>query len=347
VPDLPCPQHTFRVSIVPVVSSDDAEAPPSWSGTARAVRGRDVVDEVSAGFAAGPASEPCSADLRFQAGSISKLVLSAVVLALTEKHGLDLGQPIRRWLSKPSADWRAITLHQLLSHTSGLGHWPDIPGLPSLSSAPPPSHDEIMDMIRRAPLVHQPGEAWHYSGPGYLLAAQVAEAASQTAYQDLVADLVIAPAGLRSTTSGEFPIGSPLVATGHRAHLPITVHPGFTDLPGTGDLWTTTDDLIRLSQALRSEAVLHRRAAAQLWTPYASLDASPGATTSALVATDAYGYGTFLGRVKGQRARINPGDNPGYQSLLAYLPDSDTDIAVLCNLESPSVSSALGQLDVA
>jgi hypothetical protein len=62
------------------------------------------------------------------------------------------------------------------------------------------------------------------------------------------------------------------------------------------------------------------------------------------VVNDAYGYGTFLGHVKGQPARSHPGDNPGYQSLLAYLPDNDLDLAVLSNEDTPSVSAALNSL---
>ena len=58
---------------------------------------------------------------------------------------------------------------------------------------------------------------------------------------------------------------------------------------------------------------------------------------------DAYGYGTFLGRLEGREARINPGDNPGYQSLLAYLPDDDVDLAGLCN-EDAGLNGALADL---
>jgi hypothetical protein len=57
-----------------------------------------------------------------------------------------------------------------------------------------------------------------------------------------------------------------------------------------------------------------------------------------------YGYGTFLGRVLSDQAHINPRINPGHQTLLAYLPDRDIDLAVLCNEEAPSLHAALSQL---
>lgn len=48
--------------------------------------------------------------------------------------------------------------------------------------------------------------------------------------------------------------------------------------------------------------------------------------------------------MRGHPARIHPGDNPGYQSLLAYLPDQDLDVVVLANDEAPSVDVALASL---
>ena len=316
---------------------------PAWSGTVRLVRRAELLAERSVGFCAGPGSEPCTPQTRFQAGSISKLVLAVVVLALTERGELQLNRPISRWLDDAPADWKPITMHQLLSHTSGLGHWGDIPGLPAMLSDPP-GLDDLLAMLSDAPLMNPPGKVWRYSGPGFLVAALAVEAAAQTAYGALAADLVFRPAAMTSTTAGEFPIGRPHVASGHQHGHPIAVREGFTYLPGTGDMWTTTADLIRLNQALRSGQVIGTSTAEQLWTAHAEIAAAGADIGERPIVTEAYGYGTFLGRIAGQTARINPGDNPGYQSLLSYLPGRETDLAVLCNEDAPSVNAALHDL---
>lgn len=59
-----------------------------------------------------------------------------------------------------------------------------------------------------------------------------------------------------------------------------------------------------------------------------------------------YGYGTFAGTLLGRPARLNPGDAPGYQTLLAYLSDDDLDVVVLCNEEAPSLLAALAHLSL-
>lgn len=322
---------------------DACETSSTWSGTARVVRGNAVIEEASSGFAAGPDGEPCSPGLRYQAGSISKLVISIVVLSLTERGELSLDEPIGRWLDPIPPQWNSITLHQLLSHTSGMGHWGDIPGLPATFLTAPPARDDLMAMITETPLVGAPAGTWRYSGPGFLVAALVAETATGSDYADIAAQLVFEPAQLRVTTSGQFPAGLAGVAWGHRHGELIEVPDGFTQIPGTGDVWTTVDDLIALSQALRSGALLGDDVAAQLWTPHVSLQRSD---ETGPVINGAYGYGTFLGQVKGRSARIHPGDNPGYQSLLAYLPQDDLDIVVLCNEDTPSVDDALNSLEI-
>ena len=188
---------------------------------------------------------------------------------------------------------------------------------------------------------HSPGGGWRYSGPGFVVAALVIESATHRTYGEVAAELVLEPANLHAITSGAFPDSRGDAAIGHHRGQPLDVHPGFAYIPGTGDLWTTTDDLVRLNQAIRAGQVIEPEAAAQLWTPHVQIG---GSDDGGPIVMDAYGYGTFLGRLNGREARINPGDNPGYQSLLVYLHDNGVDLAVLCNEDAPSVNAALADL---
>jgi CubicO group peptidase (beta-lactamase class C family) len=319
---------------VPYMASDS-----TWSRTAKAVGPDGVIAVKSSGRVAGPESELCRPRTRFQAGSISKLVLSAVVLELDARGELHLQAPITDRLEEAPARWDRITLHHLLSNSSGLGHWGDVPGLPPLLTEPP-SRDDLVALIADADLVYAPGGGWRYSGPGFVVAALVVEAVTRRPYGEVAAELVFEPARLRSTSSGVFPGGGEDVAMGHRQGQLLHVDPGLADIPGTGDLWTTADDLVLLNRAIRAGRVLDPEVAAQLWTPHVVIE---GSDDGGPMVMSAYGYGTFLGRLEGREARINPGDNPGYQSLLAYLPDDDVDLVVLCN-EDASVSAALTDL---
>ena len=158
----------------------------------------------------------------------------------------------------------------------------------------------------------------------------------------MAAALVLGPAGTASSTSGTFPVRAADVAVDHRRGQPVDVHAGFAQIPGSRDLWPTVGDLVRPNQASRGGHLLRPHVAGQLWTPHAQVGPAPAPHGPVVV--DAYGYGTFLVRVAGPAARTNPGDDPGYPSLLTHLPAVDVDLAVPRHEDAPSVDAALAQL---
>lgn len=312
----------------------------SWSGAIILGRGDGSLDERSIGVTAGVESLLCGPGTRFQAGSISKQVMSLAVLQLAECGTVELDQSIDRWLPDLPPRFEPITLRQLLSQTSGIGHWSAISGMPPVLENPP-RREALLAMIFDAPLVSAPGRRWGYSSPAFLVVASIIEAVTGDSYADVVTSLVLKPAGMRNSTSGQFPIGDLDVAVGHHDGHELVVNPNFTDLPGTGDLWTTASDLLRYSRALRRGELVDLSTASKLWTEHARMD-EPEPIDRPLVASS-YGYGTFLGRVLGHVAWYVPGDNPGYESLLAYLPTTDTDLVVLSN-QNAGIGRALEQL---
>lgn len=101
--------------------------------------------------------------------------------------------------------------------------------------------------------------------------------------------------------------------------------------PAPATCGTTTGDLVWLSgpSALDNSSIpIHR----QLWTSQIALPATSSEDPGPFLVTGS-GHGTFLGQVRGH-PRINPGDLPGYQTLLAHLPDQKLDLAVLCYEEA-------------
>jgi CubicO group peptidase (beta-lactamase class C family) len=224
-----------------------------------------------------------------------------------------------------------MTVHQLLTHSSGLMHWPDMAGL---DIADPPSSKEILEQATKLPLRFPPGASWAYSGVGYLLAAAIIEAASGQTYAVFAADNIFGPLGMASTTSGLTQQGVG-VASGYRDGQPVLSVPGLAGLPGTGDLWTTVTDLIHYGNAVCSGALLSQRSWQLMSQPHTIID--EGGSSRGSVSKSASGYGMFLGTISGQRVQYHPGDNPGFRSILAWLPDVATTIAVLSNEESASL----------
>jgi CubicO group peptidase (beta-lactamase class C family) len=203
--------------------------------------------------------------------------------------------------------------------------------MPGLDIAYPPAPEVILEQATKLPLRFSPGTSWGYSGVAYLLAAAIIEAASGQTYGVFVMDKIVAPLGMTSTTSGLAHQGA-RAASGHRDGQPVHAAPGLTALPGTGDLWTTVSDLTRYGNAARSGGLLSERSWHLMSQPHTTIDDS--ASEAGAVSTSASGYGMFLGTIAGQRIMYQPGDNPGFRTLLAWLPETDTTIALLCNEES-------------
>ncbi|MFP3989845.1 serine hydrolase domain-containing protein [Streptomyces sp. E11-3] len=313
------------------------ELPRGFSGTLRVVRGETVACQAAAGACEAGTGAPCTPDTRFQIASVSKQFTATAALLLAEEGRLTLDAPIAHWLPGCPAAWQHLTLHQLLSHTAGLGHWQDIPGF----HVSRPGHaDDVLDQLSKVPLRNVPGREWYYSSPGYLLVARVVERIAGQPYADFVTERILRPLGMRSTCVGAAP--SDTLAYGHRNGRRVYA-PEFAALPGPGDVWSTVGDLHRFTAARTSSTLLGAGSSMALVTPHARLPREHG--TDGPATADSYGYGYCLGTLAGHPAYFHHGDNPGYQSFLARLPDLDVTLAVLCNDEAADIDALLWRLE--
>jgi CubicO group peptidase (beta-lactamase class C family) len=301
-------------------------------GTAMVARAGSVRAEAAGGLAEVEAGLPCTADTRFQLCSVSKQFTAAAVLLLAEAGRLDLHEPVTRWLPAAPPPWRQITLHHLLSHTAGVPHWNEAPGL---DPSQPMGVSERLAAVQAAPLCTGPGGGWHYSSPGFILAGHIAERASDQPYPEFLTERILAPLNLTETTAGDAPAGA---ARGYRDGRPVPSW-DLTAMPGTGDLWSTARDLTRFVTALHEGRLITPASLRAMCTPHAPLSDDEGD-----LITTGYGYGMFTGTFAGQEARYHPGDNPGYQSLAGWLPDRSASIVILANDEVADMSSLVRQL---
>ncbi len=187
--------------------------PQRLVGAVVLVREHGVLRHASAtGLADRESVTPMQRDQLFRLASVSKPLLSTVILRLVAEGVLDLDTSVQRWLPdfRPAlADGTAppISLRQLLSHSSGLGYRfleADAKGpyaragVSDGMDANPLSLADNVRRIAQAPLLFAPGSQWLYS-LGVDVAGAVAEAATGESLQALFERLLAAPLGLRDT----------------------------------------------------------------------------------------------------------------------------------------------------
>ncbi len=185
--------------------------PQRLVGAVVLVREHGVLRHASAtGLADRESAMPMQRDQLFRLASVSKPLLTTVILRLVADSVLDLDAPVQRWLPdfRPAlADGSTppISLRQLLSHSSGLGYRfleadADGPyaqaGVSDGMDANPLTLADNVHRIAQAPLLFAPGSQWLYS-LGVDVAGAVAEAATGETLQALFERVLAAPLGLR------------------------------------------------------------------------------------------------------------------------------------------------------
>jgi CubicO group peptidase (beta-lactamase class C family) len=191
---------------------------------------------------------PMRTDTIFDIASLTKLFTATAVLSLCADRTLDLRDKVTRWLPEFSSD--AVTLRQLLSHTSGL-----------------PAHIRLWEQadsrraLLAAPLAGPPDTVYAYSCLGYIAAGWMAEAASGLPLRQLVAERICRPLGL--TDTGYLPPAEKLPRIAATEYQPYvgrgmvrgSVHDENSwrlgGVVGNAGIFSTAADLARFGEMLR------------------------------------------------------------------------------------------------
>lgn len=200
--------------------------------------------------------------------SITKTFIAALVLRAADKFGFSLDVPASSLLMNLDLP-EAITLRQLLAHTSGL---PDYGTLAQyhedVRTHPwqPWSFEEFWSRALVQPLLFSPGQGWSYSNIGYMLLKAVLERIHGASLREIVAHEICEPLGLHRTIVVEtnehlqklVPGPSALVSADNRiVDVRLCYHPGWVS---HGVVASTATELLQFVLSLTSGRVLNSTA---------------------------------------------------------------------------------------
>jgi CubicO group peptidase (beta-lactamase class C family) len=270
-------------------------------------------------------------DTRFRLGSMNKMFTSVSVAQLVQAGKLKYTDRLIDVLPDyPNREVAGkVTIHQLLTHTSGLG---DIFG-PEFEQKKDGLHEikDYLQLFADKPLRFEPGTSWSYSNAGFIVLGLVVEKVSGENYYDYVQKHVYDVAGMKS--SGSFPKTEkvPNLAVGYTHGEDGKLVNNWDTLPwrgmsaGGGD--STVGDLMRFAEALRNHKLLN----AALTETVITGKAQPGPN-----ANRKYGYGFEEDFVAGHRVVGHGGGAPGMNGALTICEGAGYTIAVLANLDPPA-----------
>lgn len=287
-----------------------------FSGTVLIAHNGEIVLNEGYGMANREHDVKNTRDTIFQLGSVSKSFTAAAIMILHEQGIISTDHTIGRYLADfPNGD--NITIHHLLTHTSGLSH---PVGLNTKAST---KLENVVHTFRDRPLAFSPGEQFQYGNSGYILLTYLIEQVSGKPFETFLQDHIFQPLGMHH--SG-YDVHNRILknrADGYSAAEDEIVHGEYAHLSthsGAAGLYSTTGDLYIWDQALHSDLLFSRQTRERLFTPF----------------LQNYGYGWYIDQQSlggSLRTRIHHGGlaNPGYYNRMTRYADERLLIVVLSN----------------
>lgn len=276
---------------------------------------------------------PNSPATRFRLGSITKQFTAMLVLQLEQQGKLQVDDPISRHIPGTPESWQNITVHHLLTHTSGIPNFTSFPDYTkTMMLASPPS--ESMKRFRDKPLDFDPGTKYSYSNSGYILLGMIIENVTGKKYADVLREQILIPAGMMDTGYDLAATVIPHRASGYTRSPRGLVNAEFIDMSiphAAGAMYSTTADLAKWDAALSGAKLLPDPLKEKYWKPFKGT----------------YACGWDVRQDDGVTVMSHGGGINGFATMIIRVPDEKLLVVTLSNVlpsQAGKVANELARL---
>jgi len=243
---------------------------------------------------------------KFRLGSITKQFTAMLILQLEQQGKLSVNDPACKYVEDCPAAWQPITIHHLLTHTSGIPNFTSFPDyLATMHEASPPK--DTLKRVRDKPLVFDPGTKWQYSNSGYVLLGYIIEKVAGMPYADLLKKNIFGPLEMNDTGYERWTDVLPNRAAGYErgpGGLRNAAYINMTIPHAAGALYSTVEDLCKWDQALYTQKLLPKEAMTRYFTPF----------------KDDYAYGWAVQKFDGMDVIQHGGGINGFSTQITRVP---------------------------
>ena len=266
-------------------------------------------------------------EMVFRLGSITKQFTAVCILMLLQQGRLDIHDEITRFLPDYPTGGRRITVEHLLTHTSGIKSYTDMPEWLPLWRKDM-SLDEMIALFKDQPFGFEPGEQFLYNNSGYILLGAIIEKASGMSYADFVQRNIFDALGMAHSCYDQTERILPGRVSGYSKGTDGYINAPYLSMSqpyAAGALASSVDDLAKWDAALYTDKLLPPDLLAKAWAPS---KLNNGDSTG-------YGYGWAVGEYEGLTFIEHGGGINGFATDGVRVPAEKVYVAVLTNLDTP------------
>ncbi len=272
---------------------------------------------------------PNKPNTKHRLGSVSKQFTSMLILQLAEQNKLKLDVSISKYLPDyPKKTGNKITIHHLLTHTSGIPNYTAFPGFFKNKSRDPYTPDKFVTVFADSALDFKPGERFAYSNSGYFLLGVIIEKVSGKSYEQVLQENILSPLKMNNTGYDHHTTILKNRATGYERAGDTYINSPYLDMSipyAAGSLYSTVEDLFLWDQALYKNKLLSKKYMDLLFKPH----------VAAFGAHYAYGWGVRKTAVEGVKDSIlltrHGGGINGFNTLIKRIVTHKNLIVLLNN----------------
>lgn len=264
----------------------------------------------------------------FEIGSITKQFTAVGILMLLEEGKLSLDDEITKYIPDYPTQNTKITIHHLLTHTSGIKSYTSMDSLREFARKDI-SPTELIDAFKNEPMDFKPGEQYRYNNSGYVLLGYIIEKITGKSYEEFIQKRIFDKLKMKNSQYGS---KSRLIK--NRAYGYQQRETGFANaayismnIPyAAGSLMSTVDDLFTWNTAIRNHNLISKESTEKAFTNYTL---NNGTNIN-------YGYGWQTVQIKDVPVIAHGGGIFGYTSQGVYVPSANAYVIILTNCDCVS-----------
>jgi CubicO group peptidase (beta-lactamase class C family) len=297
-----------------------------FNGTVLMAKGGEVWISKGYGMANFEKEIPNSPNTMFRIGSVSKQITALSILKLQEQNLLNVKDTLNNYIPDyPNGD--TITIHHLLSHTSGIPEYLTFDSLTFSSFQNYNSPSDIIDTFKQKALDFTPGTQFSYSNSNYILLGYIIEKVSKESYEDYINNHIFKPLHMKHSGYDINDYNEDTHAKGYEGTVKRYDEPSYKidmSVPfAAGALYSTVEDLFLWDQALYTDKLVSKESLDIMFSPKVIMEDNKLS----------YAYGWFV--YHDPINLVGHGGNIfGYSSFILRDPETKNLIVVMTNFDS-------------